>query len=58
MPGTATSSHGTDVDAEGTGTVTEQRTYQLIRQPAPIAERVVEIEFLEPGVQAYVFTFG
>ena len=54
----ATGAHGTDVDADGTGTVTEQRTYQLIRQPAPIAERVFEIEFLEPGIELFCFTFG
>jgi thiol-disulfide isomerase/thioredoxin len=54
----ATGAHGTDVDADGNGSGTEQRTYQLIRQPAPIAERVVEIEFLEPGVELFCFTFG
>ena len=54
-PGNA---HGTDVDEQGYGTVTEQRLYQLIRQPKPIADRVFEIEFLDPGVEAYVFTFG
>ncbi len=48
----------TDVDAEGNGTVAEQRTYQLIRQPAAITERVFEIEFLEPGVELFCFTFG
>src|SRR5918998_3208575 len=54
----ATGAHGTDVDAEGTGTVAEQRTYQLIRQPSPITERLVEIEFLDPGVELFCFTFG
>ena len=49
---------GTDVDADGTGTVREQRTYQLIRQPGPITERVVEIAFREPGVETFCFTFG
>jgi Thioredoxin like C-terminal domain len=38
--------------------VTEPRLYQLIRQPPPIADRLFEIEFLEPGVEAFVFTFG
>ena len=38
--------------------VTDQRTYQLIRQRGPIADRVFEIEFLKPGVEAYCFTFG
>ena len=50
--------HGSDVDAEGSGTVTEQRLYQLIRQPGPIADRQFEIEFLDPGVEAFAFTFG
>ena len=54
-PGNA---HGTDVDEQGYGTATELRLYQLIRQPKPIADRVFEIEFLDPGVEAYVFTFG
>jgi thiol-disulfide isomerase/thioredoxin len=51
-------SHGLDVDESGGGTVEQQRLYQLIRQRGPISERVVEIEFLEPGVEAYCFTFG
>jgi thiol-disulfide isomerase/thioredoxin len=50
--------HGLDVDAEGNGTVADQRLHQLIRQPAPIGERLVEIEFLEAGAEAYCFTFG
>ncbi len=50
--------HGTDVDAQGEGTVSEQRTYQLIRQPGPIADRQFEIEFLSPGVEVFCFTFG
>jgi len=50
--------HGTDVDDQGLGTVGAQRLYQLIRQPAPIADRTFEIEFLDPGVEAYAFTFG
>jgi hypothetical protein len=54
-PGAA---HGIDVDAQGNGTVTEQRLYQLIRQPKPIADRQFEIEFLESGVEAFAFTFG
>jgi hypothetical protein len=52
------SAHGTDVDADGRGMVVEPRMYQLIRQPAPIAERRFEIEFLEAGAAAYSFTFG
>jgi hypothetical protein len=54
-PGVA---HGVDVDDQGNGTVTEQRLYQLIRQPKPIADRQFEIEFLDPGVEAFAFTFG
>jgi Thioredoxin like C-terminal domain len=46
-----------DVDEQGRGTVTEQRLYQLIRQPKPIAERQFEIEFLDPGVETFAFTF-
>ncbi|MGH8291762.1 MAG: thioredoxin family protein [Steroidobacteraceae bacterium] len=54
-PGAA---HGTDVDEHGNGKVIEQRLYQLIRQPIPITDREVEIEFLDPGVEAFSFTFG
>jgi thiol-disulfide isomerase/thioredoxin len=54
-PGAA---HGIDVDEQGYGTVSEQRLYQLIRQPKPIADRHFEIEFLGPGVEAFAFTFG
>jgi len=43
---------------QGNGTVTEERLYQLIRQPNPIADRQFEIEFLDPGVEAFAFTFG
>ena len=50
--------HGADVDDQGNGTVTEQRLHQLIRQPEPVAERTFEITFLDPGVEAYAFTFG
>jgi thiol-disulfide isomerase/thioredoxin len=50
--------HGADVDDGGNGTVTNQRTYQLIRQPGPVADRTFEIAFLDAGVEAYAFTFG
>ena len=50
--------HGTDVGPDGSGSVDAQRTYQLVRQPGAIAERRFEIEFLDPGVEAYCFTFG
>jgi thiol-disulfide isomerase/thioredoxin len=49
---------GSDVDEQGQGTVTEQRVYQLIRQPRPINDCVCEIEFLAAGVEAFCFTFG
>ncbi len=51
-------SHGIDVDEQGNGAVGEPRMYQLIRQPGPIADRQFEIEFLDPGVEVFVFTFG
>jgi len=51
-------SHGADVDADGRGVLKEDRLYQLIRQSGPIIDRTVEIEFLDPGVNAYSFTFG
>ncbi len=54
-PGAA---HGIDVDEQGNGTVSEQRLHQLIRQAGPIADRQFEIEFLDPGVEAFCFTFG
>ena len=54
-PGAA---RGIDVDDGGNGTATDQRLYQLIRQPEPIADRQFEIEFLDSGVEAYAFTFG
>jgi thiol-disulfide isomerase/thioredoxin len=54
----APGAYGSDVDADGGGTVSEQRTYQLIRQPAPISERVFEIEFIAPGAELFCFTFG
>jgi hypothetical protein len=50
--------HGADVDAAGEGTVTDQRLYQLVRQNGTITDRTFEIRFLDPGVQAYAFTFG
>ena len=52
------SAHGLDIDARGEGVVTRQRLYQLIRQPRPIAERQCEIEFLDPGIEVFAFTFG
>jgi thiol-disulfide isomerase/thioredoxin len=54
-PGAA---RGLDVDEEGRGTLVQPRLYQLVRQPASITDRTFEIEFLDAGVEAYVFTFG
>ena len=50
--------HGVDADDQGSGTVIEQRLYQLIRQTEPIADRQFELEFLDPGAEVFVFTFG
>ncbi|WP_455917145.1 cytochrome c biogenesis protein DipZ [Pseudomonas cerasi] len=50
--------HGTDVAPDGSGTVTEQRLYQLVRQPGTVQDRTFSIEFLDPHVAAYAFTFG
>jgi thiol-disulfide isomerase/thioredoxin len=54
-PGAA---HGVDIDEQGNGTVTEQRLYQLVRQPKPIVDRLFEIEFADPALEAFAFTFG
>jgi thiol-disulfide isomerase/thioredoxin len=55
-------SHGSDIDANGDGTVTGQRLYQLVRQKSDtaggVADHTFEIKFLDPGVQAFAFTFG
>jgi cytochrome c biogenesis protein CcdA/thiol-disulfide isomerase/thioredoxin len=50
--------HGTDTDADGNGTVTSTRLYQLVRQSGDVTPRTFTIRFLDPGVQAYAFTFG
>jgi hypothetical protein len=50
--------HGVDTDADGMGTVTGQRLYQLVRQTGTVQDRTFAIEFLDPGVQAFAFTFG
>jgi thiol-disulfide isomerase/thioredoxin len=54
-PGAA---HGSDVDRQGDGTVEQPRLYQLIRQSSPVVDCTFEIEFLDPGVEAFSFTFG
>jgi thiol-disulfide isomerase/thioredoxin len=52
------SSHGLDIDSNGNGEVKEQRMYQLIRQPGPVTDHEFQIEFSNPGVEVYDFTFG
>ena len=49
---------GMDIDTAGNGQVTDQRLYQLVRQQDPGRERLFTITFLDPGVEAYTFTFG
>ncbi|MEI5998683.1 cytochrome c biogenesis protein DipZ [Paraburkholderia bengalensis] len=51
-------SHGADVAPDGSGTVTSARLYQLVRQHDDVRDRTFTIEFLDPGVQAFSFTFG
>jgi cytochrome c biogenesis protein CcdA/thiol-disulfide isomerase/thioredoxin len=50
--------HGVDTNAAGEGEVREQRLYQLIRQKGTISDKEFEIEFLDPRVAAFAFTFG
>ena len=50
--------HGLDVDEQGNGVTSAQRLHQLIRQSKPIVDRTCQIEFFDPGVQAFSFTFG
>jgi len=54
----AEGANGADVDPDGRGTVSAQRTYQLIRQSGEITDRRIEVEFLDLGVEAYFLTFG
>jgi cytochrome c biogenesis protein CcdA/thiol-disulfide isomerase/thioredoxin len=49
---------GVDVDKQGSGAVNEHRLYQLIRQKGAVEDRTFQIEFLDPGVEAFAFTFG
>jgi thiol-disulfide isomerase/thioredoxin len=51
-------SHGVDVDEDGNGVLRDGRLYQLVRQPGAVRERTLQTTFLEPGAEAYVFTFG
>ena len=50
--------HGADTDNNGAAEVQGHRLYQLIRQKGPVEDRTFEIEFFDPGVQAFAFTFG
>ena len=51
-------SHGADVDADGNGVLRDGRLFQLVREHGPVHEQTLEITFLEPGAEAYAFTFG
>ena len=51
-------SHGVNVDEDGNGLLRDGRLYQLVRQHHTVHERTLEITFLQPGAEAYVFTFG
>jgi thiol-disulfide isomerase/thioredoxin len=51
-------SHGVDVDEDGNGLLRDGRMYQLVRQHGTVRERTLEVTFLEPGAEAYSFTFG
>jgi len=50
--------HGFDVDDQGNGTLAGKRLYQLIREKGSVGERLLEIEFLDSGAEAFCFTFG
>jgi hypothetical protein len=51
-------SHGLDVDEDGNGVLRDGRLYQLVREHDTVRERTLQITFLEPGAEAYAFTFG
>jgi thiol-disulfide isomerase/thioredoxin len=51
-------SHGGDIDEDGNGMLLDGRLYQLVRQHDAVRERTLQIRFLKPGAEAYVFTFG
>jgi thiol-disulfide isomerase/thioredoxin len=51
-------SHGVDVDEDGNGLLQDARMYQLVREHDEVRQRTLEITFLEPGAEAYAFTFG
>jgi cytochrome c biogenesis protein CcdA/thiol-disulfide isomerase/thioredoxin len=49
---------GGDIAPDGSGRVSGERLYQLIRQKGEVRDRTFTIEFLDPGVEAFAFTFG
>ena len=51
-------SHGVDVDEDGNGLLESGRMYQLVREQGTVRERTLEITVLDPGAEAYSFTFG
>ena len=51
-------SHGVDIDEDGNGVLLEARMYQLVRQHDAVRDQTLQITFLEPGAEAYSFTFG
>ncbi len=51
-------SHGVDVDEDGNGLLRDGRLYQLVREQDAVRERTLELTFLKPDAEAYVFTFG
>jgi thiol-disulfide isomerase/thioredoxin len=51
-------SHGVDIDEDGNGVLRDGRMYQLAREQDAVRDRTLQITFLEPGAEAYSFTFG
>ena len=49
---------GVDVKPDGSGEVSDVRLYQLVRQKGDVRDRTFRIEFLDPGIEAFAFTFG
>jgi len=50
--------HGVDVDERANGLLRDGRICQLVRNHDTVRDRTLEVTFLEPGSEAYVFTFG
>lgn len=50
--------HGVDTLANGMGLITSQRLYQLVRQSGRVSDHTFDIEFFDPGAEAFSFTFG